>query len=371
VYVRCVTNLSELEPYRAAWASLDGGCPFRSHSWITTWWRHYGEASRTRELRVWLAFHSEAAEANTLAGALPAYLDASWIQGRALRLIGDGEVCSDHIGLLAAPGSDEAVAGAIAAAISDQDDWDLLDFTAVEARDVATNTLVDRLALANASVTRLDADRCWAIELPSTWDEFLAMQSKSHRKQLRQMDARVLQSDRAQWKVIESPRDFADAWSTLVDLHQRRRLSLGEPGCFASRAWAAFHWDVAQQLLTEQRLRLSVLQLDGRPIAAEYHIAGADATYAYQGGLDPDRLHDEPGQLSTICAIKRAIDEGHRRFDFLRGDEPYKAHWRAAPQGVVRLVAVPSRTLSRLRRAVTTGVREAARAGRQLTGLIS
>jgi CelD/BcsL family acetyltransferase involved in cellulose biosynthesis len=371
VYVRCVENLADLEPMRAAWDALARGCPFRSWSWITTWWRHYGADNPACQLQVWLAFRDSTAEATSLIGILPSYVDASWTQGRVLRLLGDGEVCSDHIGLLAAPGTEEAATGAIAAELLQRADWDLLDFTGVDADDAATSAFLDSLALGNATVTRLAADRCWVIDLPSSWDEFLAMQSKSHRKQLRQLDSRVIEPRRAEWKLVESADAFATAWSTLVDLHQRRRQSLGEPGCFASRTWAAFHWDVAQQFLGDGRLRLSLLTLDGRSIAAEYHLAGAATTYAYQGGVEPDRLHDEPGQLSTICSIKRAISEGHRQFDFLRGDEPYKAHWRALPRPTVRLVAVPSRTLPRLRRTVWSGVREAARAARQLTGLFS
>jgi CelD/BcsL family acetyltransferase involved in cellulose biosynthesis len=371
VYVRCIENLADLEPMRAAWDALAGGCPFRSWSWISTWWRHYGAGNTARQLQVWLAFRDATAEAASLIGVLPTYVDASWTQGSVLRLLGDGEVCSDHIGLLTAAGTEEAIARAVAAELLQRADWDLLDFAGVDADDAATSTLLDSLALGNATVTRLAADRCWAIDLPSSWDEFLAMQSKSHRKQLRQLDSRVIQPGRADWKLVESADDFATAWSTLVDLHQRRRQSLGEPGCFASRKWAAFQWDVAQHLLAEGRLRLSLLTLDGRPIAAEYHMAGAGVTYAYQGGVDPDRLHDEPGQLSTICSIKRAFSEGHRQFDFLRGDEPYKAHWRASPRPTVRLVAVPSRTLPRLRYTVWSGVREVARAARQLTAIFS
>jgi CelD/BcsL family acetyltransferase involved in cellulose biosynthesis len=371
VYVRCIENLADLEPMRAAWDALARGCPFRSWAWIATWWRHYGEAMASRKLRITCVFRDETSQPASLIGVLPSYIDASWSQGRVLRLLGDGEVCSDHIGLLTAAGAEEAIAGAVAAELLQRANWDLLDFTGVDADDAATSALLDGLALGNATVTRLAADRCWVIDLPSSWDEFLAMQSKSHRKQLRQLDSRVIQSGRARWKLVESADDFATAWSTLVELHQRRRQSLGEPGCFASRTWAAFHWDVAQQLLADGRLGLSLLTLDGRPIAAEYHITGAGATYAYQGGFDPNRLHDEPGQLSTICSIKRAISEGHRQFDFLRGDEPYKAHWRASPRPTVRLVAVPSRMLPRLRHTVWSGVREAARAARQLTGLFS
>jgi CelD/BcsL family acetyltransferase involved in cellulose biosynthesis len=370
VDVRCVENIAELEPYRHAWDALAGGCVFRSWPWLTTWWRHYGEGAERRGLRVLLAFDDASAESKGLIGVLPCYVEATWSQGRVLRLLGDGEVCSDHIGVLTNTNAD-AVAGCFATHLAERDDWDLLDLAAVDGDDAATLGLLDVLALHGCTTSRLHADRCWAIDLPATWDEFLAMQSKSHRKQLRQMAARSLDSGRARWKLVATADEFATTWSTLIDLHQRRRQSLDQPGCFASRAWAAFHWDVAQQLLAKGRLRLSLLELDGAPIAAEYHLAGARATYAYQGGVDPDRLYDEPGQLSTICSIRQAIAEGHSQFDFLRGDEPYKAHWRAVPRQAWRLIAVPARLWPKLRQRTWTGVRDAARRAKQFTGLFS
>jgi CelD/BcsL family acetyltransferase involved in cellulose biosynthesis len=111
---------------------------------------------------------------------------------------------------------------------------------------------------------------------------------------------------------------------------------------------------MAQRMLERGQLRMSWLSLDGTPAAAEYHFADNKATYAYQGGVDPDRLNDEPGRLSTILCLRRAIDEGHKRFDFLRGDEPYKAHWRAEPRTTYEYRAVPNRRLARLRGHVLT-----------------
>jgi CelD/BcsL family acetyltransferase involved in cellulose biosynthesis len=298
------------------------------------------------------------------------YCLPKWSHGRVLRLLGDGEVCSDHTGLLAASNY-EAVAGAIAAAMAERTDWDLLDFHAVDADDAHTTCLLDSLAVHGCQTTQLQSHQCWTINLPATWDEFLAMQSKSHRKQLRQMDGRVLQSERARWTIVERADEFATVWSSLVDLHQRRRQSLGEPGCFASSTWASFHWEIAQQSLAHGRLRLSVLELDGHPVAAEYHLANAKVTYAYQGGVDPDHLSAEPGQLSTICSIQRAISEGHTQFDLLRGDEPYKAHWRAAPKPAMRLTAVPPRLWPQLRHQAFRRVRGASRFAKQFTGLFS
>jgi CelD/BcsL family acetyltransferase involved in cellulose biosynthesis len=189
----------------------------------------------------------------------------------------------------------------------------------------------------------------WKVELPSTWEEYLSLQSKSHRKQLRRAERRLLEHGRACWHPVRDAEGFASGWETLVDLHQRRRRSLGEPGCFASRPFSAFQAEAARHLLHRGQLRLSWLSLDDHPIAAEYHLASSAATFAYQGGVDPERLGEEPGRLSHIACIRAAIDEGHTTFDFLRGDEPYKAHWRAEPHATFDYRIVPNRRLARLR----------------------
>jgi CelD/BcsL family acetyltransferase involved in cellulose biosynthesis len=132
-------------------------------------------------------------------------------------------------------------------------------------------------------------------------------------------------------------------------LHQRRRISLGEPGCFASPTFHDFHREVAGLLRQRDQLRLSWLELDGTPAAAEYHFADQQTTYAYQGGVDPVRLQEEPGRLSTILCMRRAIEEGHARFDFLRGAEPYKAHWRAEPRMAYDYRVLPNRHLAKIR----------------------
>ena len=36
-------NLNDLLPYRDAWDGLAGGSVFRGWTWLTAWWRHYGE----------------------------------------------------------------------------------------------------------------------------------------------------------------------------------------------------------------------------------------------------------------------------------------------------------------------------------------
>jgi CelD/BcsL family acetyltransferase involved in cellulose biosynthesis len=303
-----------------------------------------------------LAVYGENCRDNTpdgdrsLIGVAPWYLDRTVIHGNVLRWLGSGEVCTDHLSLICRPEHRQQVAAAVAEELAaNRNDWDRIDLSAVDANDAAIAELVKAVEERDCLVSRHPADACWVLEIPATWDDYLASISKSHRKQLRQLERRVLESPRVRWHQVASAGELAEAWEILVDLHQRRRQSLGEPGCFASRAFHDFHREVTQRLLARGQLRISWLELDGSPAAAEYHVADSSATYAYQGGVDPDRLAEEPGRLSTILCLRAAIAEGHSRIDFLRGDEPYKAHWRAAPQPTFDYRIIPNRRLARLR----------------------
>jgi len=135
----------------------------------------------------------------------------------------------------------------------------------------------------------------------------------------------------------------------LTDLHTKRRQSLCEAGCFVSPRFTGFLHEVSERLLAQDRMRLHWLELDGSPAAAEFQVVGRDVTYAYQAGVDPDRMEDEPGRIINIATLQKAIADGQRGFDFLRGDEPYKAHWRAEPQPNLSLRIVPPRITAQIR----------------------
>lgn len=322
------------------WNRLAWACPMRSYDWLEAWWRHYQPGGRPMVLAV-------RDGRGRLAGLAPWRVEVSPHRGRVIRWLGDGRACSDHLSLLVDRQEETAAVAErlVAFLLESASDWDLLRLDDCDAGDPCLSALVDQLACRGMKAAERNAGACWAIDLPADWESFLAMQSKSHRKQLRRADRNHLQAGHCRWRMVADTEQLAEVWPVLVDLHQRRRRSLGEPGCFACARFAAFHAEVSQRLLDRGQLRLSVLELHGRPAAAEYHFAGTDTVFAYQGGVDPERLEDGPGQLSMIAAVRRAIEERARVFDLLRGDEPYKPHWRATPRPTCDLrVASPRRS---------------------------
>jgi CelD/BcsL family acetyltransferase involved in cellulose biosynthesis len=370
--VDLTTTWDELAALEPPWNALAGGKPMRSWDWLATWWKHYGvgrtngsnedsRPSTERGLHVLAVYRNVDTCGNghggkrELIGIAPWYLDRTVIKGNVLRWLGSGEVCTDHQSLICNPEFHEEVAAGVAEILTTQcDEWDQLDLSAVDADDAAIGKLTAELEERGCIVSRHAADNCWSLDLPASWDDYLATISKSHRKQLRRLERDMLECDRVHWHPVSSHDDLPRGWDILVDLHQRRRRSLGEPGCFASRSFHDFHREVVGRLLATNQLRMSWLALDGSPAAAEYHFTDGSTTFAYQGGVDPDRLPEEPGRLSTIRCLQAAIDEGHQRIDFMRGDEPYKAHWRAVPQPTYDHRVVPNRRLARLRGRVLT-----------------
>jgi len=364
MHVELANTAPQLAALAVEWNTLADSMPFHTWDWLGTWWKYYGSApSRdlltSRRLFVLTVYDDAQVDGlsgeRKLIGIAPWRLDHNAIQGSVIRWLGDGEVCTDHLSLICRPSDANRVAAAIADALTTEfTDWDRLDLDHVDADDETIVRLLTDLDQNGCQVQQHASHSCWVLDLPETWDDYLASLSKSHRKQLRQLERRVLESDRAAWYRVESKDDLHRAWSVLVDLHQRRRNSLGEPGCFASQTFHDFHREVVDKFVERDALRMSWMELDGVPAAAEYHLAGGDTTYAYQGGVDPERLDDEPGRLSTILCLRHAINEGHRQVDFLRGNEPYKAHWRATPRETLNYRVIPNRRLARLRGHVLT-----------------
>lgn len=357
--VTLLDNLPALEALAPAWHALAGDLPLLGPDWHRGWIRHYLDSDHGDSQPFVLAVYEEAANeaegpATSLKGLALWSLERSRRRGNVIRWLGSGEVCTDHLTLLCQKEAEEPVTTAIAEFLTQEfTDWDLLSLDDIDANDTSIERLNDALTQRGTTLQSHEAGNTWAIDLPNTWEAFLQMQSKSHRKQLRRAERKLQDPELCCWHPVKTPEQLNEAWPILVDLHQRRRISLGEPGCFASPQFEAFHRELAEQLLEKNQLRISWLAMNGRPAAAEYHFASETTLFAYQGGVEPELIDDEPGRLSLIATIQEAIAEGKTTFDLMRGDEHYKAHWRAEPHPTRHYRLVPDRRAAQLRSQVT------------------
>jgi CelD/BcsL family acetyltransferase involved in cellulose biosynthesis len=353
--------------------ALSADVPFRRYEWLANWWRHFGpglaganaerrSAAPSAELLT-LAVHDTD---GALVGLAPWYVSRSLAHGRAIRFLGSGIVCSDYLSLLAQTGRETDVAAALADWLAARTDlWDLIELEGVDAHDVAVPELGRRLSRAGHGYHEFGGVQCWRVSLPGTWEEFLATLASSKRQRARRIQRRMLDAGRATIRVVEDEAQWQEGFDTFRCLHQKRRSSVGDPGCFATPEFGRFLNDAGRAMMRDGHAVILVLSIDGQPVAAEYNLLGGGVVYFYQAGIDPERLADQPGHVLTAARMMRVIERGYQAVDFLQGDEPYKAHWGAVARPLVTTRIVRRRVAAQLRHHAWVISRRARRLARE------
>ena len=86
-------------------------------------------------------------------------------------------------------------------------------------------------------------------------------------------------------------------------------------------------------------LRLLVLRLDGRPLAALLGVQDDGVHYLLKGGFDPAYARYSPGQLVLAQAIASAFADGLRRVELGGGADAYKLQWADTVRELVAMSA--------------------------------
>lgn len=345
------STLEELTPYSTQWDRISGAVPFRCWDWASTWWQYYGQHwDSSRELFVLAVFD----DFDKLVGLAPWYIERSVAFGRVVRFLGSGEVCSDYLDILSQPGLENDVAATLADWLATElaDYADLVELTAVDSDDSTVEKLGEYIGNEACTTHQRQGESCWRIGLPPTVEEYVARLSKNGRKSFRKIEHRLLDTGRAVLRTAQTAEEVAESMEILIDLHKRRFMLKGRQTSHGSDLFWNFHRDLAQRMLGSDHLLLHVLDIDGIPAAAEYQFAGGGTQYAYQAGIDPDRLNMSPGHVIMVALVRWAISQGYHTLDLMRGDEPYKAHWRAKPHECLEIRVVPSRIAPQLRHSV-------------------
>ena len=97
----------------------------------------------------------------------------------------------------------------------------------------------------------------------------------------------------------------------------------------ADAAIRRFHRAAAPRLLDAGLLRLHVLRMNERIVAALHVLCAKRRACFYLSSFDPELRTISPGSLIFGHGICQAVSEGAREVDFLRGQERYKYFWGA------------------------------------------
>jgi CelD/BcsL family acetyltransferase involved in cellulose biosynthesis len=160
------------------------------------------------------------------------------------------------------------------------------------------------------------------------------------RKERHEIRRKVRRAEAVGPVELVEPADPLAELDAFIELHQRR---WGDDGLFPktrggeqSRHFVRRLFELFPSPLGT--IHLTFLEIGGRRVAAAIHFETADRLLFYNAGIDPDARALSPGVCLTERMLRRAIERGLTRLDFLRGNEPYKYDWGAVDEPIQRLL---------------------------------
>ena len=281
--------------------------PFLRPSWQQVWWAEQEPAGSLLLLSV--------RDGERLVGVAP-LLQA----GDELSLAGDSSIC-DYMDIVAAPGMQSVVLQAVLDAVSTLP-WRRFSFWGIRADSPTLPALRAAAERAGLTLTVEQEAVCPRVILPDTWDGYLLSLSKKDRHELRRKIRRFSEagSDMREYALSE-PAEVSLALDDFFHLHTISRQDKAE---FMTPAMQRFFRGLALALSEEGLLRLWFLELEGRRVASLFSFDCGDELWLYNSGYDPAFASVSVGLVSKALALRQAIADGKRCYDFLRGAEPYK-----------------------------------------------
>ncbi len=346
--VRLINDVKAFDALEPAWNRLEGKVPFRSFRWHRTWWKYFSGEHSLNILAVY--------DQSNCIGIAPLFVERMLAGSRVAQFIGSGEVATDQQSILAAPGHADEVSTEIAQWLNGDQNTvaDLLQLDGVDVNCDVFASFENAARAANYTLVDTSSIHTWRLPLPATMDDYVSSLSKSCRRKVRTALKRFA-SGELTVSIANDTEAFEENWNHFVNLHQLRRASLGENGCFADEKFSAFLHDIASQFFATGELDMVCISKDDKAIATEICFRGPGCSYAYQIGNDPNSLKDNPGWLVNTASIQHAIDLGLNEFDFCRGDFEYKRQLGAEAHICRRLRMTPPRLRSQVLNAAITG----------------
>ena len=338
--------------------------PTMSAAWLLTWWRVFGPLGG-RQLRA-----ATFREGGRLIGLAPLLIRRQLYRGhlpfRRLELLGTGEnpedeICSDYSNVIAERGKGDRVYNALVQALARGQfgNWDELIVPMADGAQETYKMLIGCFKGAGFLTKSQIVSAAPYITLPRSWDEYLGSLSSDNRYYVRRSirDFRAWAGDDIELKCASTAEELEQGKRILMDLHQERWRSRGQPGVFTSPRFRQFHDRVLPQFLTEGALELLWLEVRGEPVAALYNIIWNGKVYSYQSGRRlnlPRGLR--PGVVVHAMAIQRAIRMGLREYDFLAGVSRFKRTLALESRPLVHVRVARRSFMEYARMAMETGI---------------
>ncbi len=277
-------------------------------AWLKVWWQEFGAEA---ELHL-----SAVKQGEKIIGIAPLL-----VSGERTSIIGGADVC-DYLDFVVAPGMERDFFDVLLDDLR-QEGMNHLDLGPLRPDSTVLTDLVAIAQNRGYEVVCHPEDISLELDLPSTWDEYLATLTAKQRHEVRRKLRRLSEAGRVDYYFVKDSASVHDTMDAFLKMFSEGRR---DKATFLTARMESFFRSLADAMAEAGLLRFGILELDGLPTAIimcfDYH----DCLYLYNSGYNPQYNSLSVGLLCKVLCIKESIQQGKKKFDFLKGDEAYKYH---------------------------------------------
>jgi CelD/BcsL family acetyltransferase involved in cellulose biosynthesis len=170
-------------------------------------------------------------------------------------------------------------------------------------------------------VTCRPEDVSLELDLPATWNEYLAILKNKQRHEVSRKLRRLWEAGSVEHRCVEVGREVEDYLDIFLKLFS---LSKDEKASFMNHNRESFFRSLAKAMAEIGLLRMGTLQVNKVPAAMTMGFDYDGSHYLYNSAYDPQFSYLSVGLLCKVLCLKDSIEKGRRKWNFLRGGEPYK-----------------------------------------------
>ena len=348
-HCKVIATEQEFFALEAEWRELHQNASypslFTSWEWITEWWLHFGPALRSSYSRTKLHIFCAYNSIGTLIGVAPYYEAQSvstYFGARRLVMIGDhktGPSMMEEPSVLLRKDHEEQAVKILTSALTHAflPQWNHFYLPFLSGKVIPADW--------RSPKTHGDNTGPQIVHLPKTWEEYRKVVTRSMRDNMAYYPKRLAKNGH-QWAVrrYTDPEQIDEAIDLLIHLHTAR--SEGSRGAshmnhMPTHVHTAFLKRFLQRLAGSGNTFLVVLEVDGKPIAAQAFLEIDGYVTVYYSGYDLAWFDFSPLTIIMVEVLKEGMARGVHSVNFLRGEHLWKTRWGTKEEIPIQRVTSP------------------------------
>jgi CelD/BcsL family acetyltransferase involved in cellulose biosynthesis len=310
VSIKSQFTLESFDSIFDIWEKLNRGSPsapiFSSPEWSKAWWQQFGSGGRL--------YLGAVRQGGKTIGIAPLQVNDD-----TASFIGSLDVC-DYLDFVVAPGSEDSFFSELLDNLKSER-ISRLDLAPLRPDSTVYSSFVGMASKHKWQASCSQEDVTVELDLPSSWEDYLQLLSGKQRHELNRKLRRLNEEGELNYRTTtDANQPDIDTFLSLF------RDSRQDKATFLTPQIESFFRSIARVMAEQKLLRLNILELDKKPVAATLCFDYKDTVYLYNSGYEPDYSWLSVGVISKALCIKDSIERHKKRFDFLKGAEAYKYH---------------------------------------------